>query len=83
MTQEAVIYARYSTLEQAKGYSLERQITNGTKFVEQQGWSLFGVISDEGRSAFSGANRLTGSSLFQFEAEAREGLHRGKVSIGV
>ncbi len=79
MTREAVIYARFSTLEQAKGYSLERQIANGTRYVEQQGWSLFDVISDEGRSAFSGANRLTGSSLFQFEAEAREGLHRGKV----
>lgn len=78
MSVEALIYARFSTLEQAKGYSLERQILNGKAYIEQQGWQLFSTITDEGRSAYHGANRAAGSSLFQFEAEAREGIHRGR-----
>lgn len=78
MSANAVIYARFSTLEQAKGYSLERQIQHGKAYVAQQNWTVDAIITDEGRSAFHGANRASGSALFQFEAEAREGLHRGK-----
>lgn len=79
MTQPAVIYARFSSMEQGKGFSLERQIGQGKAYVEQQGWSLKEVLTDEGKSAYSGANRLVGSSLFGFEASAREGKQRGTV----
>ncbi|AVA12460.1 type ISP restriction/modification enzyme [Sphingopyxis sp. MG] len=69
----AYIYARFSTMEQAKGHSLERQISLATAFVEQNGWRLDETFSDEGKSAFHGANREDGSSLFDFEKRAREG----------
>lgn len=81
MPQFAIIYARFSSAEQSKGYSLERQQTLGAEFAAEQGWVVEKSISDEGRSAFHGANRLEGSELHQFELEARNGFHRGKVLV--
>lgn len=69
----AYIYARFSTMEQAKGHSLERQIMLGKAFVEQNGWRLEETFNDEGKSAFHGANREDGSTLFAFEKRASEG----------
>lgn len=80
MSQVAVIYARFSTSEQ-RGFSLERQQTLGTQFAIEQGWVVERIITDEGRSAFHGANRYEGASLHEFEIEARSGLHAGKVLI--
>ena len=81
MPQNAILYARFSTSEQSKGYSLERQKSLGAEFAREQGWHVEKSISDEGRSAFHGANRLEGSSLHEFELEARNGLHQGKVLV--
>lgn len=81
MSQHAIIYARFSSAEQSRGYSLERQQTLATAFAAEQGWRIEKTICDEGRSAFHGANRLEGSDLHQFELEARNGLHRGKVLV--
>lgn len=77
--QKAVIYARFSTLEQGKGSSLDRQLGNGKRFVTQREWSLEREITDLGRSAYHGTNRTEGSALHEFEADAREGRHTGKV----
>ncbi|KAA9018265.1 recombinase family protein [Sphingobium limneticum] len=79
MTQNAIIYARFSTIEQSKGYSLERQMKNGREYVERNGWHVESELKDEGKSAFHGSNRLEGTALHTFEAEARNGLHRGKI----
>jgi DNA invertase Pin-like site-specific DNA recombinase len=81
MLPTAIIYARYSTAEQSRGYSLERQQTLGAQYATDQGWHVEKTITDEGRSAFHGANRLEGSALHQFELEARNGLHRHKVLV--
>lgn len=81
MSQLAVIYARFSTSEQSKGFSLERQQSHGLRFATDQGWTVEKTITDEGRSAFHGANRLEGAALHQFELEAKNGLHRGKVLV--
>ncbi|MEC3910092.1 recombinase family protein [Sphingobium sp. CR2-8] len=81
MSHTAIIYARFSSAEQSKGYSLERQRTHGLQFATDKGWSVEKTITDEGRSAFHGANRLEGSALHEFELEARNGLHRGKVLL--
>lgn len=81
MSQIAVIYARFSSAEQSKGYSLERQQTLGAAFADEHGWSVERTITDEGRSAFHGTNRLEGSALHGFELEAKNGLHRGKVLV--
>ncbi|SEM41174.1 Recombinase [Sphingomonas gellani] len=81
MPQTAIIYSRFSSAEQSKGYSLERQQTLGGQFASENGWTVEATISDEGRSAFHGSNRLEGSALHQFELEARNQLHRGKVLV--
>jgi DNA invertase Pin-like site-specific DNA recombinase len=81
MSRNAIIYARFSSAEQSKGYSLERQRTHALQFAIDNGWSVEKTITDEGRSAFNGANRLEGSALYDFELEARNGLHRGKVLL--
>lgn len=81
MPQTAIIYARFSSTEQSKGYSLERQQTLATAFAGEQGWQVEKTITDEGRSAFHGTNRLEGSALHQFEFEAKNGLHSGKVLV--
>lgn len=75
MSQPAWIYARFSTLEQAKGHSLERQLKGGRALIEAKGWlySPERELVDEGRSAFHGANREAGAALHDFEIKAREG----------
>lgn len=75
MSQPAWIYARFSTLEQAKGHSLERQLKGGRALIEAKGWlySPDRELVDEGRSAFHGANREAGAALHDFEIKAREG----------
>jgi DNA invertase Pin-like site-specific DNA recombinase len=46
----AVIYARVSTKEQTKGYSLDTQIQGCTDFAEKNGFNIISVLS-ESRSA--------------------------------
>lgn len=81
MIKSAILYARFSSIEQAKGLSLERQLSEGRRFIESKGWLLEKELVDKGRSAFSGDNRAEGSDLHQFESEARDGLHAGKVLV--
>ena len=68
-------------MEQAKGFSLERQLSDGRQYIEGKGWRLEKEIVDKGRSAFSGDNRAEGSELHQFEIEARDKLHTGKILV--
>lgn len=81
MGKKAIVYARYSSAAQADGNSIERQVEGAVSAIKGRGWSLEKVIKDEARSAFHGANRAKGSALFEFEEEAREGKHEGKVLI--
>lgn len=78
---EAIIYARFSTLEQRKGDSLRRQLDDCRAFCHRKGWPVVGELIDQGRSAFKGANRAEGSELGGFEREAAQGYHRGKVLV--
>jgi DNA invertase Pin-like site-specific DNA recombinase len=72
---QAYIYARFSTLEQAKGSSLERQLADCRAHCERHHWrwSSERELIDEGRSAFDGTNRAEGSSLATFEQDAVDG----------
>lgn len=81
MSKPAIIYARFSTTEQSKGYSLERQTKLAIEFAAKHDWIVEKTITDQGRSAFHGANRLEGSALSDFELEAKKGLHAGKVLV--
>ena len=81
MTKSAILYARYSSVEQAKGLSIERQLSEGRRFIESKGWHLEQEIVDKGRSAFSGDHRAEGSELGKFESDALKGQHTGKVLV--
>jgi len=81
MSIPAYIYARFSSLEQGKGTSLRRQITDCRNRIEREGWE-YPVseqerqdrdYTDEGKSAYFGAHRSPGGALFEFERKAAEG----------
>jgi DNA invertase Pin-like site-specific DNA recombinase len=59
----AYLYARFSSLNQKEGSSIERQLTYGRTFIDKHGWRLVDELRDEGKSAFKGANREEGSAL--------------------
>lgn len=58
---QAIGYARWSSLEQGRGSSLERQVGSIRRFCEARGWSLIEEVVDEGTSAYTGANIQTGN----------------------
>ncbi|MHA6689294.1 recombinase family protein [Devosia sp. A449] len=57
---KAIIYARWSSLEQSKGSSLERQMDICERFCLEQGWEVIDRLRDEGKSAYTGANLSEG-----------------------
>lgn len=69
----AYLYARFSSLNQKEGSSIERQLTYGRTFIDKHGWKLVEELRDEGKSAFKGANREEGAALHGFELKARNG----------
>ncbi len=81
MFQSAILYARFSSTEQAKGFSLERQLSEGRSYITKNGWQLEKEIADQGKSAFHGYHRAEGSELYKFEQEAKSGQHSGKVLV--
>lgn len=82
---QAYIYARFSTLEQAKGSSLQRQLADCRAHCERHNWqwSSERELIDEGRSAFDGTNRADGSALATFEQNAIAGLLPGDAVLVV
>lgn len=57
---EAITYARWSSQEQTKGSTLQRQTELTERFCKSRGWSVVERLSDSGLSAYSGANLKTG-----------------------
>jgi len=58
---QAVGYARWSSLEQSRGSSLERQTEYIRSLCDTRGWTLLEQVTDEGQSAYTGANIHTGN----------------------
>lgn len=58
---QAYIYARWSSLEQTKGSTLDRQLRNCEAFAAQRGWTINETIIDRGRSAYTGSNITDGN----------------------
>lgn len=79
--QKAIIYTRFSTLEQRDGVSLERQLERCNELAQELGVEVERIISDSGKSAFKGKHRLSGAGLAEFEKEVRAGHHVGKVLL--
>ena len=78
---QAIIYIRFSTLEQRGGNSIQRQRQDCSDLCQRKGWTVEAELIDEGKSAFTGKNREENACLGRFEADAKEGLHRGKVLV--
>ncbi len=71
----AIGYARWSSLEQSKGSTLERQIQEIERFSASNGWKLVGQVTDEGTSAYTGANIQTGNL-----AQLVHSIEQGEIS---
>jgi DNA invertase Pin-like site-specific DNA recombinase len=78
---EAVIYIRFSSAEQSKGHSKARQLKMCQELCASKGWVISQTLCDEGKSAFSGKHREAGSAFGDFEQEALNHLHGGKILV--
>ena len=56
----AVAYARWSSLEQGKGSTLERQLQVIERYCSKHGLEILERVTDEGSSAYTGTNIQTG-----------------------
>lgn len=79
--QQAIIYTRFSTLEQKDGVSLERQLERCHELASEMGLEVEKIVSDSGKSAFFGKHRLNGAGLAALEKEVVAGHHIGKVLL--
>ncbi|MBD8546011.1 recombinase family protein [Sphingomonas sp. CFBP 8760] len=71
---DVVIYVRWSSIEQGKGSSLQRQEGDCRRFAAARGWNVVDMIVDDGVSAFRGQNSLEGS-LSRFVVDVEAGRH--------
>ena len=81
---EAWIYVRYSTADQAKGSSVQRQLEDCRAMCSRRGWyhSPERELIDDGLSAFTAMNRADGSKLGWIERQVAEGrLGNGSVLV--
>ena len=58
---DCVIYIRWSSAEQAKGSSLERQRQDCRQHAADNGWRVVDELVDDGISAFKGEHASTGA----------------------
>jgi len=88
MSIPAYIYGRFSSVEQGKGTSLKRQFDACRYHIKLNGWEYprdkdgnpvatpERDFFDEGKSAYSGANRQPGGQLYELEQKALAGHFR-------
>lgn len=81
MQSIAVPYVRFSTAEQRDGGSLSRQTEKLASYIAANGWQAADTLLDDGYSGYHGDHRRADRALGQFEAEAREGIHAGKILV--
>ena len=79
---EAVIYARWSSDEQGKGSTLDRQREDCLAMAEAHGWKVVDEIKDEGVSAFRGVHAEVGA-LGQFIRAVEDGAYPDGVVLVV
>lgn len=71
---DTIIYVRWSSTEQSRGTSKERQIELCNAHAKAKGWRVVETISDEGVSAFTGKHASSGA-LSRFVAAVEEGRY--------
>jgi len=77
---DVVIYVRWSSAEQGKGSSLERQEGDCRRFAAARGWNVVDMILDDGISAFRGQNSLEGG-LSNFVDDAEAGRYPSGITL--
>lgn len=58
---DAIIYIRFSTKRQEKGFSKERQLEECQDFCKRKGWDVIQIIEDLGQSAWKGHHLSIGN----------------------
>ena len=71
---DAVVYIRWSSAEQGKGSSLERQRDDCWAHAARNGWTVRAELVDEGISAFKGRHVVVGE-LGRFMADVEAGAY--------
>lgn len=71
---DCVIYMRWSSAEQGKGSTLERQRVDCRRHASESGWKVVDELIDDGVSAFKGRHALAGR-LSQFVRDVEEGRY--------
>ena len=74
LSVDAVIYIRWSSAEQSKGSSLERQREDCQTHAARKGWRVVDELVDDGVSACKGRHTSVGK-LGQFVADAESGVY--------
>lgn len=69
---QAYVYVRFSTKQQDKGTSADRQLELCQSFCTRRGWEIVDVIQDLGRSAWKG-HHLSSGALGEFADKVRAG----------
>lgn len=77
---DVVIYIRWSSAEQAKGSSLERQRDDCRRHAAANGWRIVGELIDDGVSAFKGKHASVGA-LSSFVADVEAGEHAAGIVL--
>jgi DNA invertase Pin-like site-specific DNA recombinase len=77
---DAVIYIRWSSAEQGKGSSLERQRADCRRHAAHKGWNVVAELVDDGVSAFKGRQSSVGE-LGRFVAEVEAGAYPAGVVL--
>lgn len=69
---DCVIYMRWSSAEQGKGSTLERQRSDCRKHAAESGWNIHSELVDDGISAFKG-DHVNHGALGRFVGDVRDG----------
>lgn len=77
---EAVIYVRWSSAEQSRGSSRERQLEDCRRHAAAKGWKVVAELIDEGISAFKGRHASSGK-LGRFVADVEAGAYPNGVVL--
>lgn len=71
---DCVIYVRWSSSEQSRGSSKERQLEDCRRYAASKGWNVVDELVDDGVSAFKGRHVAIGA-LGQFVEDVATGRH--------
>jgi len=81
ITTPVIIYARFSSPNQERGSSIERQLDLARTHIERMGWTELEAVIDRGRSAWKG-HHLTKGNLGELAKRIRCGeFARGTVLL--